>query len=104
MLTGDAKAAAQAFAQDLRIDTVFAEVLPEDKVEKIRRSLKSEGKRVAMVGDGVNDAPSLVTPTSRWPSVAAPTLRSKPVTSCSFEAIREMCRESLRSAGRVIER
>ena len=60
MLTGDSKAVAQAVAQDLGIDTVFAEVLPADKVDTIK-SLKSQGKRVAMVGDGVNDAPALVT-------------------------------------------
>ncbi|HKE83325.1 MAG TPA: heavy metal translocating P-type ATPase, partial [Vicinamibacterales bacterium] len=60
MLTGDAKAVARAVAQDLGIDTVFAEVLPGDKVDTIKQ-LKSRGKRVAMVGDGVNDAPALVT-------------------------------------------
>jgi P-type Cu2+ transporter len=60
MLTGDAKAVAEAVATDLAIDTVFAEVLPGDKVDKIKE-LKSRGKRVAMVGDGVNDAPALLT-------------------------------------------
>jgi Cu2+-exporting ATPase len=60
MLTGDARAVANAVAGDLGIDTVFAEVLPEDKVDKIKE-LKRQGKRVAMVGDGVNDAPALLT-------------------------------------------
>jgi Cu2+-exporting ATPase len=60
MLTGDARAVADAVAHDLGIDQVFAEVLPHEKVEKIKE-LKGEGKRVAMVGDGVNDAPALLT-------------------------------------------
>jgi P-type Cu2+ transporter len=60
MLTGDAKAVADAVARDLGIDTVFAEVLPEGKARRIEE-LKARGKRVAMVGDGVNDAPALVT-------------------------------------------
>jgi P-type Cu2+ transporter len=60
MLTGDSQAVADAVASELGIDTVFAEVLPEDKSRKIEE-LQSAGKRVAMVGDGVNDAPALVT-------------------------------------------
>jgi Cu2+-exporting ATPase len=58
MLTGDSADVAHAVADDLGIDTVFAEVLPEDKDEKIQE-LQSAGNLVAMVGDGVNDAPAL---------------------------------------------
>jgi P-type Cu2+ transporter len=60
MLTGDAWSVADAVARELGIDTVFAEVLPENKAKTIEE-LKASGKRVAMVGDGVNDAPALVT-------------------------------------------
>jgi Cu2+-exporting ATPase len=60
MLTGDARAVAEAVARELGIDTVHAEVLPDRKAEVIE-SLRRGGKRVAMTGDGVNDAPALVT-------------------------------------------
>jgi Cu2+-exporting ATPase len=59
MLTGDSEAVAQAVADELELDEYFAGVLPHQKAEKIRE-IKSRGLKVAMVGDGVNDAPALV--------------------------------------------
>lgn len=58
LLTGDAEAVARAVAGELGIDSVLAQVLPEDKASRIE-SLQKAGKRVGMVGDGVNDAPAL---------------------------------------------
>jgi P-type Cu2+ transporter len=58
MITGDAETVARAVAEELGLDDFFAEVLPNEKAERIRR-LRNQGLTVAMVGDGINDAPAL---------------------------------------------
>ena len=86
MLTGDNETTADAVAKKLKLDTYFANVLPENKYTRIK-SLQEKGHVVMMVGDGVNDAPALTQADVGVPSELALMLLSKPVMSFSLVAI-----------------
>ncbi|MEZ5227796.1 MAG: heavy metal translocating P-type ATPase [Acidimicrobiales bacterium] len=102
LITGDARQVADGVATELGIDEVFADVLPKDKDAKVAE-LQSRGLKVAMVGDGVNDAPALAEPMSASRSVPGPTSPSSPRVSCSPRATRGRHRRHRSLTGDVLE-
>ena len=71
MMTGDSERTAAAIAKRVGVDEYYSEVLPEDKASFVERE-KALGRKVIMVGDGINDSPRSQRPTQEWPSVTAP--------------------------------
>lgn len=86
LLTGDSKAAAEAVGTQLGTDEVLAEVLPTDKAEVVER-LRSEGRVVAMVGDGINDAAAWQAPILAWRWSPALISRCAAPTSSAYATI-----------------
>ena len=99
MLTGDNRRTAQAVSRAVGVDGVIAGVAPDQKAAEIRR-LQAEGKRVAMVGDGINAAPPSPRPTSASPSAPAQTWPWRPATSRSSAATSTAWSPPSRSAAR----